>query len=153
VGTVLARAWVMQQYYVGADDDQVVIFKGVRGSVLGLTLHEVAERPGFPLEDLPEPSRNQVREGIIANDGLQSARVLIDRLRERRMAPCPATGQPAPSADPAVPSGTSVAPTSAAPPAGPPQPGQPGVVAQPPEQPTPLQTPAAVPGLTCRRAG
>jgi protein phosphatase len=153
VGTVLARAWVMQQYYVGADDDQVVIFKGVRGSVLGLTLHEVAERPGFPLEDLPEPSRNQVREGITANDGLQSARVLIDRLRERRMPPCATTGQPAPSADPAVPSGTSVAPTSAAPPAGPPQPGQPGVVAQPPEQPTPLQTPEAVPGLTCRRAG
>jgi protein phosphatase len=138
----------MQQYYVGADDDQVVIFKGVRGSVLGLTLHEVAERPGFPLEDLPEPSRNQVREGIIANDGLQSARVLIDRLRERRMPPCATTG-PTPSADPAVPSGTSVAPTSA--PAGPPQPGQAGVVPQPPEQPTPLSTPEAVPGLTCRR--
>jgi protein phosphatase len=148
VGTVLARAWVMQQYYVGADDDQVVIFKGVRGSVLGLTLHEVAERPGFPLEDLPEPSRNQVREGIIANDGLQSARVLIDRLRERRMPPCapPApsatAAQPAPSGDPAAP-----APTSAAAP-----PGQPGGVVQPsPELPIPLSTPAAVPGLTCRR--
>jgi len=150
VGVVLARAWVFQQYYVGADDDQVVIFKGVRGSVLGLTLHEVAERPGFPLEDLPETNRSQVREGIIANDGLESARVLIDRLREKRMPPCStpaASPTPAPSGAPAVP------PTTAAPPAGPPQPGQPGVAVQPPEQPTPLSTPEAVPGLTCRRAG
>jgi len=141
----------MQQYYVGADGDQVVIFKGVRGSVLGLTLHEVAERPGFPLEDLPETSRSQVREGIIASDGLQSARDLIDRLRERRMPPC-STPAVNPTTGVAAPSG-SVVPTTAAPPAGPPQPGQPGVAAQPPaEQPTPLSTPEAVPGLTCRRA-
>jgi serine/threonine protein phosphatase PrpC len=150
VGVVLARMWVMQQYYVGADDDQVVIFKGVRGSVLGFTLHEVAERPGFPLEDLPEPSRNQVREGINANDGLPSARVLIDRLRERRKPLCPTpaagptAGQPAPSGDPAAPPATSAAP----PPVGQPQP---GAVAQP-EQPTPLSTPEAAPG-SCRRAG
>ena len=37
VGAVLARAWVMQQYFVGADGDQVVIFQGVQGSVLGKT--------------------------------------------------------------------------------------------------------------------
>jgi protein phosphatase len=118
--------------------------------VLGLTLHEVAERPGFPLEDLPETSRSQVREGIIATNGLQSARDLIDRLRERRMPPCSTPVPSTPTVQPA-PSG-SVAPTSA-PPAGPLQPGQPGVVVQPPaEQPTPLSTPEAVPGLTCRRA-
>ncbi|MDN5860891.1 MAG: protein phosphatase 2C domain-containing protein, partial [Pseudonocardia sp.] len=77
-GAALARAWVMQQYFVGVDGEQVVIFKGVQGSVLGIPLHEVAERPGFPLEDLPETRRSQVREGIKANDGLQSARMLID---------------------------------------------------------------------------
>ncbi|MGI5126638.1 PP2C family protein-serine/threonine phosphatase [Pseudonocardia sp. CA-107938] len=144
VGAVLARSLVMQQYYVGADGDQVVIFKGVRGSVLGLALHEVAERPGFPLEDLPETTRSQVREGIIASDGLESARELIARLRERRMPECTTPPPPTttPVAEPGA-TGAPVQPTTAAPP--------PAV--QQPEQPTPLSTPQAVPGLTCRRAG
>jgi serine/threonine-protein kinase len=123
-GVVLGRAWVMQQYYVGAEDSQVVIFNGVRGSLLGLSLQKVAERPGFPLADLPETDRSYVIEGIASNAGLPGARTLIDRLRERRLPPC------APST-----------------------PGQPGVAAQPPEQPTPLSTPQVVSGSTCRTAG
>jgi hypothetical protein len=123
-GAVLGRVWVTQQYYVGADGDQVVIFNGVRGSLLGLSLQEVAERPGFALADLPEAVRSQVREGIVSNDGLESARVLIDRLRERRLPPCAS-----------------------------PAPGQPGVAAQPPQQPTPSSRPQVVEGSTCRLAG
>ncbi len=123
-GVVLGRVWVMQQYYVGADDDQVVIFNGVSGSVVGLSLHDVAERPDFPLADLPETVRNQVREGIISTAGLDGARVLIDRLRERRLPPCAS-----------------------------PTPGQPGVAAQPPQQPTPLSAPQVVEGMNCRPAG
>ncbi|SHK79306.1 protein phosphatase [Pseudonocardia thermophila] len=143
-GTLLARAWIRNQYYVGADGDEVVIYQGVRGSVLGFALHEVAERPGFPLEDLPETLRSRVREGIPATEGLQSARALIDRLREDRLDPCPVE---------VAPSEAAVEPEPTAVP-GPPQPGQPGVAVEPPpEMPTPLSTPQAVPGLTCRRVG
>ncbi len=133
----------MQQYFVGADGDQVVIFQGVQGSVLGIPLHEVAERPGFPLEDLPETRRSQVREGINANDGLQSARTLIDRLREDRMDPCAPPAQ----ANPPAATGAPVTTAPVQPPAS-------GVVPPPAaEQPTPLSPPSAVPGLTCRRVG
>jgi protein phosphatase len=120
-GTVLSSAWVNQQYYVGAADEQVVIFNGVPGSLLGLPLQEVAEHLGFPLADLPETVRGQVREGIIASPGLESARVVANRLREKRLPQC--------------------APTA---------PSQPGVAVPPPGEPTPLSAPQVVPGLTCR---
>jgi serine/threonine-protein kinase len=121
-GAVLGRVWVGQQYYVGADGDQVVIFNGVRGSLLGLSLHEVAERPGFPLADLPETTRSQVRAGITADAGLESARALIDRLRAARLSPCAASttalpgvpglplGVPDPSSTPPVVEGTNCRP-------------------------------------------
>ena len=44
----LARLWVMQQYYVGLDGNQVTIFQGVRGQVLGVPLHEVVEHTDSP---------------------------------------------------------------------------------------------------------
>jgi serine/threonine protein phosphatase PrpC len=127
-GGVLARMWVMQQYYVGADVEQVGIFQGVRGEVLGIPLHQVAERSDIALDDLPETERSQVRDGIIASNGLDGARGLVERLRGRMLDPCP----------PAVPL-------------------QPPVVDQnlqvpglPPVDTTPLPTPAPEPGTTCR---
>ena len=121
---VLGRAWVTQQYYVGADGDQVAIFNGVRGSVVGMSLHEVAERTDLPLADLPATTRSQVRDGITVDAGLESARALIDRLRATRLPPCP---------------------TSAS--------GQPGVGVEPPGQPLPASTPQVIPGSSCRPAG
>ena len=80
-GGALARVWVMQQYFVGFDAEQVVIFQGVRGDVLGLPLHRVAERTDIAATDLPETERSQVSDGIYASDGLDDARRLVDRLR------------------------------------------------------------------------
>ena len=60
-GGVLARMWVLQQYYVGANDEHVAIFQGVRGSVLGLPLQHLVEETDIALTDLPEATRNTVR--------------------------------------------------------------------------------------------
>ncbi|NMI00531.1 PP2C family protein-serine/threonine phosphatase [Pseudonocardia acidicola] len=134
-GGFLARTWVMQQYYVGAAGDQVTIFQGVRGSVLGIPLQQVAEQSGITLMDLPEDARSQVRDGIVASDGLASARSTVERLRARMLAPCPTvTQQPSllgpPTAAPVTPVDPSLPQTET----------------------TPLQTVPPEPGTTCRSA-
>ena len=130
-GLALTRMWVMQQYYVGADGEQVVIFQGVRGEVLGFPLHEVAERTDISLDDLPETERSQVRDGIPAADGLLGARNVVNNLREKMLEPCPLPQeQQPPIIDPSFQ-----------------VPGVPGV---PPVDSTPLPTPAPEPGTTCR---
>ncbi|MCE0761855.1 protein phosphatase 2C domain-containing protein [Pseudonocardia kujensis] len=136
VGGWLARSWVLQQYYVGTEAQQVVIYQGVRGSVLGVPLQTVAERTDITLSDLPEDARSTVAAGIPASDGLDSARGTVARLHQRMLPVCPVE-QPA-------------TPTPAAPPA-------PAGAAQPdpnapPTDTTPLPTVTPEPGLTCRPA-
>ncbi|MHA6620287.1 PP2C family protein-serine/threonine phosphatase [Pseudonocardia sp. DLS-67] len=140
-GGFLARMWVMQQYYVGADAEQVVIFQGVRGDVLGVPLYSVSERTDIALDDLPETERSQVRDGILTDDGLGGARGLVDRLRGRMLEPCPPPLPPQPvqpvqppaqpNADPNVDPNVQ------------PQP-------QPPVDTTPLPMPVPEPGTNCR---
>jgi PPM family protein phosphatase len=139
-GGWLTRMWVMQQYYVGAAAEDVVIFQGVRGEVLGVPLHTVAEHTGIGLDDLPQTERSQVRDGIPTDNGLGGARGLVDRLRDRMLEPCPPPAPPAPPAQP-------VQPEQPAPPAV----ADPNAQAQPPQvDTTPLPTPVPEPGLTCR---
>lgn len=84
----LARLWVLQNYYVGADGTQVTIFQGVRGAVLGLPLHEVAEHTDITVDDLTASDRNAVDDGILATDGLDGAHGIVQRLRDRELKPC-----------------------------------------------------------------
>jgi serine/threonine protein phosphatase PrpC len=134
-GGFLARMWVLQQYYVGADAEQVVIFQGVRGDVLGVPLQSVAEHTDIALDDLPQTDRSQVRDGILTDDGLSGAHQVVDRLRERMLEPCPPP-QPQQQLEPVQP---------------PAQPGvDPNVQPQPPVDTTPLPTPVPEPGTTCR---
>ncbi|SDF53771.1 PP2C family protein-serine/threonine phosphatase [Pseudonocardia oroxyli] len=128
VGGFLARSWVLQQYYVGTEGDQVVVYQGVRGSVLGIPLQTVAERATFTLSDLPEEARNQVRGGLPASDGLDGARATVSRLQARMLPVCPdptpAVAQPTNPTDPNA----------------------------PPVDSTPLPTVTPEPGITCRPA-
>jgi PPM family protein phosphatase len=139
-GGLLARMWVMQQYYVGADAEQVVILQGVRGEVLGVPLHSVAERTDIGLDDLPQTERSQVRDGILTDKGLPGAHGLVDRLRDRMLEPCPPPEPPAP-----------VEPVEPVPPVDPALPGvDPNAPPPPPADTTPLPTPVPQPGTTCR---
>ncbi|MFL6239007.1 MAG: PP2C family protein-serine/threonine phosphatase [Actinomycetes bacterium] len=96
-------AYVRSQYYVGAQDGQVVIFRGVSGSVAGVSLHRVASRSGLTVDLLPDPDQERVRDGITASDKANAQRI-VDRLRTSACAttpPAPAprttpTRQPAP---------------------------------------------------------
>ncbi len=159
----LARVWVLQQYYVGVDGRQVAIFQGVRGNVLGLPLHEVAEHSEITTDELTESDRSQVENGILPTaSGIEGARSVVSMLRDRLLKPCPvisATATPTPPATaPAVP--PPAAPPPAAPPPAAPAPAAPAPAApapapgQPPApttvNTTPLPQASNIPGVTCR---
>jgi serine/threonine protein kinase len=124
IGSALARLWVLEQYYVGVDDDQVAIYQGVRGEVLGVPLHQIAEKTTIALSDLPASERALVAEGVQSTTGLPGARGVIDTLERRLLPPCPAT--PAPGAR---------------------------ATDSPPADTAPLSTASPEPGLTCRFVG
>jgi PPM family protein phosphatase len=161
-GGVLARMWVLQQYYVGASYEHVAIFQGVRGNVFGLPLQKLVEQSDIALTDLPQTTRSTVQDGIlVTDDGLTGARQRVEMLRDSRLAPCPVAVQPSavqPSAvapvptaaaplpvptAPAAADGTQVAPTD-------PNAVPPTAVVPPGGDTTPLPTFAPEPGLNCR---
>ncbi|CAA9353811.1 MAG: Serine/threonine phosphatase PPP [uncultured Nocardioidaceae bacterium] len=72
-------SWTQGQYYVAQDGDGVSIFRGVQVDVPGLRLSEVHEKGGFALRDLGQFSREQVEDGIVADD-LGDAERILDEL-------------------------------------------------------------------------
>ncbi|MBB3049595.1 protein phosphatase [Prauserella isguenensis] len=91
---ITTRYFVMSQYYVGVgSNNEVVIYQGIPGSVLGLDLHEEAEGSCPPsstlceplrLQDLQQDARSAVSNSV-KRDDLASAREYIDTLRRNNM--------------------------------------------------------------------
>jgi serine/threonine protein phosphatase PrpC len=73
-------AYVRHQYYVGPDGTTVAVFRGVDGSVAGVSLHSVHQRTDIPLSLLPAFERERVNDGITAH-GVSGAQRIVDRLR------------------------------------------------------------------------
>ena len=89
--------WVRSQYFVGAEDGVVVVYRGVNGSVLGVQLSSLQEEscePGLQLcaplkvEDLVPAAQAQVTAGIQAGT-LDDARNVITRLAGQMLPLCP----------------------------------------------------------------
>jgi PPM family protein phosphatase len=117
---VLARIWVAEQYFVGAQPDgSVAIYQGVRGEVLGLPLHGDPQPTDIALDDLPEADRSALRNGVVSDDGLAGATEYVERLRTRLLPICtpvePATGGPIPTLPDLVYPGYEQAPPPAVP--------------------------------------
>ncbi|WP_214406456.1 PP2C family protein-serine/threonine phosphatase [Pseudonocardia lacus] len=146
----LARLWVLQQYYVGNDAEQVAIFQGVPGDVLGIPLHQVAERTDVALASLPEADRSAVQDGINSSDGIDGARGVVDRLRNRMLPPC---SELVPQAPQIVVQPTLTPPPPVVPPGGDPNALPPGGVVPttaPPVTLAPLPQETPQPGRNCR---
>ncbi|WP_410637767.1 PP2C family protein-serine/threonine phosphatase [Amycolatopsis sp. lyj-346] len=134
---ISTRYFVLSQYYVGEGaDGEVVIYRGVPGSILGIDLHAYEQGSCPPSQvctdklrvtQLQEDARLAVQNGV-KKDNLDEARKYIDdflQLRKRLNNCAPAGGQPSPTPTPPVtptttpsaPAG-STAPSSASQPAG-----------------------------------
>jgi protein phosphatase len=121
-----AWAWTQQQYYVGAHQNAVTIFRGIAQTIGPIELSGVYEVQNVPVAALPSFSQRQVRQTIPADDGLASARAIVEQLRLDAEA-CAAPSTPAGSAPAAPPT---AAPTAA--PIATPTPGRtPGPVPRP----------------------
>jgi len=97
-GAGSAYAYVRSQYFVGADEDQVAIFRGVTGTVVGLPLHSVARRTELEVAQLDVLALGQVERGIVAEDEA-SAGAIVDRLQAQVACP-PPTASPSPLSSP-----------------------------------------------------
>jgi protein phosphatase len=88
-GGWLGWRYVQSQYYVGATDDGTVsVFRGVRGSVAGLSLHSVQHRTSLEVDDLQPFARGQVHTGIAAASRTDADHI-VARLRNQQLPLCP----------------------------------------------------------------
>jgi protein phosphatase len=83
VGAVLvAYSWTQTQYYVGVDDDEVVIFRGLPQTLGPIALSSVVERTGTSLDDLDSRYLRERVEQTIHAESLDDARDLVAMLEE-----------------------------------------------------------------------
>ncbi len=94
--SIAGYRWTQGQYYVAAEGEQVVIYRGVEADLPGIALHSVEESSKLTLEDLPPYNARQVRDGISASS-LDDARGVVTRLE--RLVVCP---EPEPAAKPSA---------------------------------------------------
>lgn len=114
VAGVAAWVYLHSQYYVGTDAQRVSIFRGVQGSIAGIGLSSVTDRPGPAVGQLPAFDRQKVGDGIPASS-LAEARQIVGRLHADALTSCLArqalVPQPSATASAAVTPGVSMLPT------------------------------------------
>lgn len=174
IGVVIAGMWIRSNYYVGENDGNVVVFRGIPGSILGRSLQDVRQigcvnenddslqllTPGtdatdctlLSVDDLRPTAREQVRSGL-PNGSREDAQKQIGQLAEFDLLPICAPAEPVPGTDdpePPIPGDTTEEPA----PTGTSTPADPTSNALTPAAPTPdAPSPYAegqVPGQNCR---
>jgi PPM family protein phosphatase len=73
-GSYIAWRYVQGQYYIGEDNGNVAIFRGVNQSVLGIGLSSLYQRTGVPVTQVPSGTRSMISQTISENNlaGAQS---------------------------------------------------------------------------------
>jgi protein phosphatase len=142
--------WSQTQYYVGSKDGKVAIYRGVAGSLGGMTFSTVDSSTDVYLADLKDVTRRNVEQTIAAQDR-EHAREIVARMRDDRLPLCDQLNKPTPEPSTSGPGGVSPSPkptpTRSAP-AKTPTP----TTSAPPKSPTtsPLPSESPEPGVNCR---
>lgn len=76
------RAAVNNNYFVGQQQENVAIFRGVPGSFAGISLQTLETRTEVPVESLPDIYHGRLAEGIRAAS-LEEAERIVQHLREQ----------------------------------------------------------------------
>ena len=80
-GTIVGYQLTQQRFFVGADFDSVIIYRGIQQDVGPISLSTPYEDTGILLADLPSFERQTVEETIPARS-LSDARRIVENLRE-----------------------------------------------------------------------
>ncbi len=80
-GLMWAYDWSQGRFYVTESDGSVAIFRGIQQDVPGITLSELHEDTALSIDDLPEYSQEEVRDGIAVDD-LAAAHDKVRQLQE-----------------------------------------------------------------------
>jgi len=126
-GAGVGWAYVRSQYYVGAADNHVAVYRGVTGSVVGLKLSSLEERTDLQTDQLGDLDAARVQKGIVAKNRADARRI-VERLKAQAVIcatpgttalPTPAASgvpvTPAPAITPAPTPGAVVPPVTVSP--------------------------------------
>ncbi|MFL0426504.1 serine/threonine-protein phosphatase, partial [Micrococcus luteus] len=105
--------WTQTQYYVGANDGRIAVFKGVSQRLGPLELSHVDRQTDLPVDALPAYARDRVNAGMAARD-VDHAEQIVAELRDslHPNAPAPA-GEPSERAQPSTTPSSSARPSDA----------------------------------------
>jgi len=73
---------VGKSWFVGSENGEVAIYKGIHGDFFGLNLYELTERTGVVVTDLPDATQKSLQEGIAAASE-DDARATVDSYRSQ----------------------------------------------------------------------
>ncbi|MCT9819445.1 protein phosphatase 2C domain-containing protein [Microbacterium sp. W1N] len=80
VGAFAGYQWTQTRYFVGSDDDTVVIYRGVQQDIGPISLSSVYNDTGIPLADLPVYQRMAIEETVSARS-LADAQAIVASIR------------------------------------------------------------------------
>ena len=98
-GAYGAYRWSQTQYYVGASDDSVAIFRGLSQNVGPVRTSNLYEEQDIALADLPAYQQERVRSAI-ETSGLADARRIVRNLRQQAEECRAQASQPPPTTEP-----------------------------------------------------
>ncbi len=102
--------WTQTQYFVGASRASVVVFRGVNTQVGPMKFYRVVDRTGVKVSDLKPAARDQINNGITANNRAD-ADAIVTRLKADQLLPlCSSMTTATPTPTPTL---TTPVPTSA----------------------------------------
>ena len=81
VGLIGAYSWTQTRYFVGADADTVVVYRGIQQNIGPISLSTPYADTGIDLDDLPAFVRDSVEQTISAGS-LTDAQRIVAQLRE-----------------------------------------------------------------------
>jgi len=87
--------WTQAQYFVGADGQQVAVYRGINTAVGPVHLYSLVDTSPMRLDDLVQVARRQVEAGIPAENRTEADRILAN-LNSQQKPLCP-TAAPTPS--------------------------------------------------------
>lgn len=100
-GLFVAYQWTQTRYFVGADEDTVVIYQGVKQDIGSFSLYHVLEDTEIPLEDLDGLGQRQVERTLGATT-LDEAREIVLRLNVETATSEAADGETTPTPTPSA---------------------------------------------------